>query len=228
MFGDLVQEKKRGGSDLVAEVIEEKAEGIEGDRIWYLECTEGPITELGREENWTIKAEKMNINFNPESDEYDSKKYEKLNNLSHETLISGLKLRSAVLFCPLEGIEMYQFFRKISNSNEESAADIFHAVLNTLSSGEVMSSLNIKSLNRFFKTLETMFNLQLGKIMVGLSSLEELELLLERRAPYLENFEAEIANCRRDERNCAELEKVARTLPGEVGGSWSVCFACLQ
>ena len=229
MFGDLVQEKKRGGSDLVAEVIEEKAQGIEGDRIWYLECTEGPITELGRDENWTIKAEKMNINFNPESDEYDSKKYEKLNNLSRETLISGLKLRSAVLFCPLEGIEMYQFFRKISNSTEESAADIFHAVLNTLSSGEVMSSLNIKSLNRFFKNLETMFNLQLGKIMVGLSSLEELELLLERRAPYLENFEAEIANCRRDEKNCAELEKVARTLPGEAaGGSWSVCFVCFQ
>ena len=104
-------------------------------------------------------------------------RYKKKNNLTRETLIRGFTLRSTLLFCPLEGIEMYHFFRKISNSTKESAADIFHAVLNTLS-GEILNSLNIKSLNRFFRYLETKFNLQLGKIIVGLSSLEELELLL--------------------------------------------------
>ena len=152
------------------------------------------------------------MTFNP--DEYDSKKYENKNDLSRETLISGLTLRSALLFCPTEGIEMYQFFRKLSNKHKESAANIFHAVLNTLS-GEVTSSLNLKSLNRFFRYLETKFNLQLGKIMVGLSSLEELELLLERRAPYLESFKADVAKCGSNTSSCEELEMAARTLPGK-------------
>ena len=109
---------------------------------------------------------------------------------------------------------MYQFFRKISNSSKESAADIFHAVLNTLS-GEVKSSLNLKSLNRLFRHLETKFDLQLGKIMVGLSSLEELELLLERRVPYLENFKVDVAKCRRNKSSCVELESAANSIPGE-------------
>ena len=175
-----------------------------------MECTKGPLTELGRED-WTKKAETMGFSFNP--DEHDGKKYENKNNLSRETLISGLTLRSALLFCPLEGIEMYQFFRKISNSSKESAPDIFQALLNTLS-GEVTNSLNLKSLNRLFRFLETKFNLQLGKIMVGLSSLDELELLLERRVPYLENFKVEIAKCRRNKSTCGQLETAASSLPG--------------
>ena len=80
-----------------------------------------------------------------------------------------------------------------------------------------MSSLNLKSLNRLFRYLETKFNLQLGKIIVGLSSLEELELLLERRVPYLENFKAAVSKCRRNKSSCVELETAASSLPGKVG-----------
>ena len=210
MFGELVEEMRKNGSDLVAEVIEEKAEGLEDGRMWFMECTTGPLIEPGRGDTWTRTARRMGLSFNP--DEHDTTRYKNRSNLTTETLISGLTLRSALLFCPLEGIEMYQFFRKIST--KESAADIFHAVLNTLS-GEIKSSLNMKSLNRLFRYLETKFNLQLGKIIVGLSSLEELELLLERRVPYLENFKVDIAKCRRDKSSCVELETVARTLPGE-------------
>ena len=210
MFGDLVEKMKKNGSDLVTEVIKEKVNGTESGRIWYMECTDGLLTQLSAGESWTTKIERMGLTFNP--DNHDTKEYATKNNLSSETLISGLRLRSALLFCPLEGIEMYQFFSKISA--KESAADIFHAVINTLS-GEIASSLNIKSLNRLFRYLQTKFNLQVGKIVVGLSSLEELEVLLERRMPYLENFREDVAKCRIDKNSCVKLETAARTLPGE-------------
>ena len=209
MFGDLLQ---KNGSKSLNTMIQEKANGIDSGYIWYLECTGGPMIELSRGEDWTSKAERMNISFNPDSI-YDEDKYEAFNNLTKETLIKGLSFKSALLFCPREGIQMYQFFKKLAA--EESAANIFHAVLNTLSSGEVKNSLNLKSLNRFFTYLESKFNLKLGKIVVGLSSLEKLEVLLGRKVPFLENFEADIATCRQDNGSCTALATMARTLPGK-------------
>jgi hypothetical protein len=132
-------------------------------------------------------------------------------NPSNAAISNGLKLLYTILYCSKEGIEMYKFHKEMAN---EGAPTIIQTTMNNVIASKFASDINLKSVNRFYRVLEKKFNLQLGKIVLALSSKAKLKTLLHRRVPYLAQFHDTIQDCLK-KRDCNATDVIIQSLPGE-------------
>ena len=104
-------------------------------------------------------------------------------NHSEEAIHQGFSLVSDLLYCSVEGIKIYQFYNKTLKT--ESLPTILQATINNLVRNRLSSYITLKSVARFYSFLEKQYDLQLGRVLVGLSTREELAVLMDRGLPFL-------------------------------------------
>ena len=116
-----------------------------------------------------------------------------------------------MLYCSSEAIEAYKF--NIETIEKESVSTILQSTLNNMN-GQILGQLNLKAVHRFYNILEKKFSLQLGRIVVALSSKSELKTLMARKVPYLTRFAKQINDCTEMDK-CKETESIMKDLPGK-------------
>ena len=80
-------------------------------------------------------------------------------------------------------------------------------VVNTIELEKVKEAENRNLIFGLYQYLEKTFNLQLGKILLGVSSPSELREMLMRKLPYIMSFSNEIELCFANN-NCKSLENL--------------------
>ena len=93
----------------------------------------------------------------------------------------------------------------------ESPRAFLLAIVNTLQS-ENISRRNKFFLGDIYRAVENMFDLQLGKILIALSTPSQLTSVMDQDLPYLSKYEKPIKQCLNGG-NCQEV----RTLIGSIG-----------
>ena len=205
-----IGEKKINGTtkNLKLTTIEVKTESIDEGSFWYKSIC--PHVEMVNSHFYGI-CDSITIGIGLDlpgnTNTIDNE------DISDEAIREGFELYFTVLFCPVEGIQLYKFHEKLVTW--QSAPTIIQTTVNNIGASSVKSSINLKSVNKFYKVIEDMFQLQLGKIVIAQSSQSELRILFSRRLPYLDRFGGEVEECtERDE--CEDLHRLVETLSGEV------------
>jgi hypothetical protein len=203
---------------IISTFREEKTQSIDRRRSWYkTSCTKGQLLKVGSSAKIITLARSIDVTVAKSNvgsgawlstDVDDGHGTEQ--SPSDEDISTGLRLFFTLIYCSQEGIEMYTFFNQTISS--ESAPTILQTTMNMLRT-PLKNAINSRSMNRLYGFLEDRFSLQLGKILVALSSMSELDILINRGAPYLAKFTDAIKNCKKDD-NCTEVESSAKSLPG--------------
>ena len=87
---------------------------------------------------------------------------------------------------------------------------IIKVTVNTIQLGKVKEVLNKNLLYEFYRHLEKRFNLQLGRILLSVSSQPELEAMLIKKLPYITPFSNEIDTCF-IEKDCNQLKQLIKS-----------------
>ena len=85
----------------------------------------------------------------------------------------GLELYYQNIFCPVEVMKLYDFLQDLLS--HETPRAIIQGVMNTIVSPKVKSSLSKNLLTDLYHTMDTLFNIQMGKIMLAIKSLDEIK-----------------------------------------------------
>ena len=91
--------------------------------------------------------------------------------------------------------------------SKESLRTIIKVVVNTIELEKVKEAENRNLIFGLYQYLEKTFNLQLGKILLGVSSPSELREMLMRKLPYITPFSNEMELCFVNN-NCKSLENL--------------------
>ena len=122
-------------------------------------------------------------------------------NPTDEDIETGLRLHFFLSYCN-EATNIGVFLFDLVSS--EAPSTILQATINTLQSGNVRSWLGKQMMVDFYRQLDKLFHLRLGKILLEISSLQQLEAMLAQGAPYLDAYRDEISRCVK-ENDCQEL-----------------------
>ena len=77
----------------------------------------------------------------------------------------------------------------------EKKRTILRAVINTLESGELEGVVDRAHVLGFFQAVDRVFHLEYGKVLLAVSSRNQLEDMLERGLPYFANHMEEVRSC---------------------------------
>ena len=122
-------------------------------------------------------------------------------NPSDEDIETGLGLHFILSYCN-EATNIGVFLFDLVSS--EAPSTILQATINTLQSGNVRSWLGKQMMVDFYRQLDKLFHLHLGKILLEISSVPQLEAILAQGAPYIDAYRDEISRCVK-ENDCQEL-----------------------
>ena len=132
-------------------------------------------------------------------------------NISTDDLVTGFKIYSILVFCNQETLKLGQFlYNIVSDTNLRT---IIKSAVGTIELGRVKEWENKNLLFDFYRHLEETFNLQLGKILLAVSSPFELREMLIKKLPYITKFSNEIDSCLNNG-GCEQL----KNLVGAQGG----------
>ena len=129
--------------------------------------------------------------------------------ITEEDIETGLKMYYAILFCNKEALELRQFLENVVSTQSPRA--LLLAIVNTLQSQNI-SWRNKVFLGEIYGAVEKVFDLQLGKILIALSTPSQLISVMDHDLPYLSAYEKPIKRCLTDGK-CQEV----RTLIGSLG-----------
>ena len=146
----------------------------------------------------------IDLNLNKTADSTTSE-----DSITEEDIETGLKIYYATLFCNKEAAELKSFLENLIST--ESPRTLLLAIVNTLQS-ENVSWRNRVFLGDIFRAVEKMFDLQLGKILIALSTSSQLTSVMDQDLPYLSKYEKPLKQCLKGG-NCQEV----RTLIGSIG-----------
>ena len=107
----------------------------------------------------------------------------------------------AILFCNKETLELRQFLENVVSTQSPRA--LLLAIVNTLQSQKI-SWRNKVFLGEIYRAVEKMFDLQLGKILIALSTPSQLISVMDHDLPYLSAYEKPIKRCLTDGK-CQEV-----------------------
>ena len=130
-------------------------------------------------------------------------------NITTEDHVTGFKIYSILTFCNPETLKLGKFLNDIVS--KENLRTILKAVVNTIDVEKVREFGNRDLLFGFYQHLEKTFNLQLGKILLSVSSPLELKAMLMKKLPYITPFSNEIEACL-TYKDCKSLQELVNSL----------------
>ena len=134
-------------------------------------------------------------------------------NISTDDFVTGFKIYSILVFCNQETLKLGQFLYNIVT--DTNLRTIIKSAVGTIELERVKERENKNLLFNFYKYLEETFNLQLGKILLGVSSQYQLREMLKKEFPYITKFSNEIDSCLRNNK-CEQLNNLVNSQGGLV------------
>ena len=187
-------------AEIIDETVKEKYAMMKSKTIDLDECVNGQI-----------KSEKGpfdKIDFGLKSTNFDGP-------ISREDYVMGFKIYSIIVFCNPETLKLGQFLYNLAS--EENLSTIVKATVNTIELERVEEMKNRKQLFGFYAHLEKALDLQLGRIILALSSPKELNEMLAMKLPFTMPYSREIETCFNDN-ECSELSKAVNSQGKHVLG----------
>ena len=129
--------------------------------------------------------------------------------ITEEDIATGLKMYYVIIFCNKESLELRRFLEIVVST--QSPRTLLLSIVITLQS-ERLSWRNKVFLGEIYQAFEKMFDLQLGKILIALSTPSQMTSVMDHDLPYLSTYEKPIKQCLTDG-YCQEV----RTLIGSLG-----------
>ena len=129
--------------------------------------------------------------------------------ITEEDIETGLKMYYVIIFCNKESLELRRFLEMVVST--QSPRTLLLSIVNTLQS-ERLSWRNKVFLGEIYQAVEKTFDLQLGKILIAISTPSQLTSVIDHDLPYLSTYEKPIKRCLTDG-YCQEV----RTLIGSLG-----------
>ena len=203
VLNNLVQIAKQGRlenktkGELIEKTILEKERMITAGIVNYGECVGGQVTAPNFEkilDNFDIGIERDN--------------YTAAENFSMEDIETGFSMLSVLSSCPVHIIRLNQFLTKLINS--KSPGNILQATVKTIQSPE-HNFESRRFLRRFYLSLEEIFDLKLGKILLAISGPRQINKLRSQDLPFLDSYKSQINRCRRVH-NCTKLRQLIDSL----------------
>ena len=188
--------------EMIEKTIEKKYNmGLwESEMIDYDDCINGQIVTT-RQRN---PFEEIQLGLSPSSsaDIFHD-------NITAEDHVTGFKIYSILAFCNPETLKLGKVLYNLVS--RENSRTIIKAVVNTIELEKVKEYGNRNLLFGFYKILEKTFNLQIGKILLSVSTPSELKAMLMKKIPYIAPFSNEIEACFTNN-DCMSLEKLVNSL----------------
>ena len=97
----------------------------------------------------------------------------------------------------------------------QSRRAIIRTVVDTIKSGTIVNQESRKSLNDLYLFLEQQYDLQFGKVLLALSSMEELEEMMDKDWPFFAKYSQEVDLCLNGT-SCDSLNDVIATLGKKI------------
>ena len=180
-------------AEIIDETVKEKYAMMKSKTIDLDECVNGQIKiERGPFDK---------IDFGLKSTNFDG-------SISREDYVMGFKIYSTIVFCNPETLKLGQFLYNLAS--EENLSTIVKATVNTIELERVEEMKNRKQLFGFYTHLEKALDLQLGRIILALSSPKELNEMLSRKLPFTTPYSREIETCINGN-ECSELSKAVNS-----------------
>ena len=187
-------------AEIIHETVKEKYAMMKSKTIDLDECVNGQIKiERGPFDK---------IDFGLKSTNFDG-------SISREDYVMGFKIYSIIVFCNSETLKLGQFLYNLAS--EENLSTIIKATVNTIELERVEEMKNRKQLFGFYTHLEKALDLQLGRIILALSSPKELNEMLSRKLPFTMPYSREIETCINGN-ECSELSKAVNSQGKHVLG----------
>ena len=187
-------------AEIIDETVKEKYAMMKSKTIDLDECVNGQIKiERGPFDK---------IDFGLKSTNFDGP-------ISREDYVMGFKIYSIIVFCNSETLKLGQFLYNLAS--EENLSTIVKATVNTIELERVEEMKNRKQLFGFYTHLEKALDLQLGRIILALSSPKELNEMLSRKLPFTMPYSREIETCINGN-ECSELSKAVNSQGKHVLG----------
>ena len=117
-------------------------------------------------------------------------------------------LFSVVVYCS-EPVALSQFLNSLLST--QSLRTIIKATVNTIQSENIKESLSKEQMNQFYLALDKIFDFQLGKILLAISSPPEIEAMMAKDWPFFTHFSQEIDQCL-EEGSCRGVQDIVNTL----------------
>ena len=193
-------------ADIINETVKEKYGMMKSKTIDLDECVNGQIkSEKGPFDKIDFGLKGTNFN----------------GPISREDYVMGFKIYSIIVFCNPETLKLGQFLYNLAS--EENLSTIVKATVNTIELERIEEMNNRKQLFGFYAHLEKALDLQLGRIIIALSSPKELNEMLSRKLPFTAPYSREIEACFNN-KECSELSNVVNSQGKLVlgkGGKWN-------
>ena len=177
-FTQKLKKDNKSVDDMIALVVDKKYEMGMSGMLKIAECKHG---QMDASSLHTLSME-LNINQN------ELVENEPTSSVDIET---GLLVYSVMMFCP-EDMRLWLFFQNLIS--KESPDFLLQATVSTIVSEKLNE--NIKNLaGEFYLDLQAFFNLELGKILLAVSSLSQIEDMFIQDLPFLLPHMEDIQQC---------------------------------
>ena len=128
--------------------------------------------------------------------------------VTEEDIQTGFMIYAVIIYCK-ESVALHQFLHNLLST--QSPRTIIQTTVNTIEFHQFKENVNKDNANEFYLALDRIFDLQFGKILLGILSQEQLERMISKGRPYFYKFESEIDNCLNGV-TCKELWEIIQNM----------------
>ena len=133
--------------------------------------------------------------------------------ISDQAILRGFKMYMNFVNCPIETLKLYSFLNSlILSANPQS---IIHATVKTIDADKIKETRNRENVGEFYRALEDLFSLQFGKILVALSSRNQIVDMIETDVPYITKYREHLSQCIQGE-SCQLMESLGNNIYSTV------------
>ena len=113
--------------------------------------------------------------------------------VTKEDIETGLLVFSAIVYCPEGTIKLYHFLYSLLAT--QSPRTIIQATVNTIQSGDLKDSGDRILINQFYLAMDKVLHFELGKILLATSTYAELQSMMDKDWPHVQQYSKEIEEC---------------------------------
>ena len=176
------------GSEVMDKVINFKAKKAQWINQNKEYCVNG---RLKKEDYKPMKKDWYNKLFSDLSQEFPLDSFRAP--ITEKDQYTGFMIFSAMVYCPEVELKLFQFFHNLLL--DQSPRTIIKATVNTILAAEIKEGETRKRLNKFYLALDKVFNLELGRILLAISSQNNLYGMIDRDMPWITKYSKEIYQC---------------------------------
>ena len=112
---------------------------------------------------------------------------------NEEDMKKGLRMYFATVFCSNTPKQLYKFFSNLVST--QTPKTLLLALVNTIISGNVREFSEKEQLNKFYNTIDEIFKLEYGNILLASSSKDDLKKIFDNEWPFFENHTEMVKEC---------------------------------